>query len=346
MYLPPPPDTQNVLGPIPKKIHYCWFGEKMPENIVKCIDTWKKVMPDYELVLWNESRFDVDSVQFVAEACSVKKWAFAADYIRLYAVYTEGGIYFDTDIVVLKRFDDFLEYDYFTALELNPETNSFENVKNTDFDNIQRIPAFAFQAGIFGAVKGHPYLRDCLDWYENHHFIQPDGRLREFDMQIAPDIYAAIAQKYGFRYKSGFQKLENNMVILPSHIFAHTLLMLTRDAYAIHIGVGSWYKKKEALNIIQHLKRNVFLRKIFGKKPYMSAIDCDIEYIIQNGAEKFLCKQDGIHILLQKGLIFQIYRIAYYKDKTIPEVIAEVVEFYINSNNKNDAGLYPPIFPE
>jgi mannosyltransferase OCH1-like enzyme len=84
---------------IPKKIHYCWLsGDEIPAETVKCINTWKKIMPEYELVLWDKNKFDIKSVPFVEEACKVKKWAFAADFIRLYAIYNEGGIYMDTDV--------------------------------------------------------------------------------------------------------------------------------------------------------------------------------------------------------------------------------------------------------
>jgi mannosyltransferase OCH1-like enzyme len=108
---------------IPKKIHYCWLsGEQMPEEMVVCMKTWQKVMPEYEMVLWDTNKFNINSVSFVAEAFRVKKWAFAADYIRLYAVYTEGGIYLDTDVFVRKSFDDFLDYDFFTSLEYNEKT--------------------------------------------------------------------------------------------------------------------------------------------------------------------------------------------------------------------------------
>ena len=89
---------------IPKIIHYCWLsGEPFPKKIKKCIDSWKKKLPNYEIRCWNMDNFDIHSVRFVEEACSVKKWAFAADYIRLYALYTEGGIYLDCDVFVKKK---------------------------------------------------------------------------------------------------------------------------------------------------------------------------------------------------------------------------------------------------
>lgn len=93
---------------IPKKIHYCWFGKgKMPELALKCIESWRVNLPDYELKEWNENSFDINSNFYVKEAYESRKFAFVTDYVRLYALYTEGGIYMDTDVEVLKNLDPF-----------------------------------------------------------------------------------------------------------------------------------------------------------------------------------------------------------------------------------------------
>ena len=106
---------------IPKKIHYCWLsGEDIPFNTQLCLNTWKKIMPEYEIILWDKNRFDIKSVLYVEEACKKKKWAFASDYIRAYALYTEGGIYMDSDVFfVTKKFDQFLEYDFFSISRIS-----------------------------------------------------------------------------------------------------------------------------------------------------------------------------------------------------------------------------------
>lgn len=95
---------------IPKVIHYCWIsGDPFPEKIQKCVDSWKRVLPDYEVVLWDYAKIHALNVRWCEEAIACKKYAFAADYIRFYALYNYGGIYLDSDVEVLKPFDDLLE---------------------------------------------------------------------------------------------------------------------------------------------------------------------------------------------------------------------------------------------
>jgi hypothetical protein len=261
---------------IPKKIHYCWLsGEKMPKEIRVSIASWKKVMPDYEFVLWDQNKFDINSVQWVEEACSVKKWAFAADYIRLYSVYTEGGIYFDSDVYTFKRFDDLLGYDFFTCYEWKQKTRIFKDVINSDMDDIQVVGDIQFEAAIFGGIQEHPFLKDCMEWYENHHYILPSGE--QNDKVIAPQIYAAIAQKYGFRYIHEEQKLKNNMIIFPqgSKFYSpfHNTSMdeFHKDIYAVHWHAAAWvFKYNPIKKLIMKIKQNENIRKIFGKKAIVT----------------------------------------------------------------------------
>ena len=219
---------------IPKKIHYCWFGgNEIPSMLQKSMATWNEFMPDYELVLWNEDNFDTNSVKWVKEAISVKKWAFVADYVRLYAIFTEGGIYLDTDVIVKNSFDRFLEHNFFTAVEDNKS---------------QKGRRFLVQTAIFGAVAKHPYLKDCMNWYENKHFILQDGSFS--DSFIAPDIYAQVAEKYGFIHKDDLQTLDNGMVIYPSDFFTNEKSRYSKDTYAIHWCSGSWRDRKNILKKI------------------------------------------------------------------------------------------------
>ncbi|GBR75899.1 mannosyltransferase OCH1 and related enzymes [Candidatus Termititenax persephonae] len=259
--------------PIPKKIHYCWLsGDPLPEDLQKCLRTWQAKMPDYELVLWDKNKFAVDSVPYVAEACRAKKWAFAADYIRLYALYTEGGIYLDSDVVVCKSFTEFLVYDFFTAVEYIPGIarkpltrqllNADGSLKNEKFC---AVPGIGIQAAIMGAQKGHPYLRDCLSWYEKQHFILPDGSYNT--KLIAPNIYAAVAVRYGFRYRDERQNLKENMVIFPSSVFAiNNGTLILDQTYAVHYSYDSWRSVWYKF-FMKLAAKNNFVRRLLGKRP-------------------------------------------------------------------------------
>jgi hypothetical protein len=270
---------------IPKKIHYCWLsGEKLPRNVVKCMETWKKMLPDYKIVLWDTNKFDIHAIPFVAEAYSVRQWAFAADYIRLFAVYTEGGIYMDTDVIVRKSFNDLLCYDFFSSLERDLETVAPEseyakqlkkNVNETFINkDTVRLPGFGMQAAVFGGIAGHPFLKDCMNWYKDKRYILPNGSYRETTGQLAPDIYAAIAQKYGFKYKFGLQKLSENMVILPAEYFPNGTYKID-NAYAVHFCENSWNTRKSRglLEIINILKYNKIIRKALQKRPVLTIDD-------------------------------------------------------------------------
>jgi hypothetical protein len=196
---------------IPQKLHYCWFGNKnLPKRLSDCIKTWKLLMPDYELKRWDESNSKIDSIVFLKEAYSAKKWAFVTDYIRLVALYNEGGIYLDTDVIVNRCFDDFLENDFFSAVEYHPgiidreKTFWLLNKDGTLKDESTGCPGIGILAAIMGSIPRHKFIKDCMDYYNSRHFILSDG---SFDMKVNPAIYAELAVKYGFRYKNELQKI-------------------------------------------------------------------------------------------------------------------------------------------
>lgn len=153
---------------IPKKIHYCWLsGDEYPPLIKQCLETWKQILPDYELILWDTHRFDINSVPWVKEAFEAKKYAFAADYIRLYSVYTEGGIYLDSDVEMLKTFNDLLHYKSFIGFE---------------------AATGLIEAAIFGAEAGNAWCQKALEFYHGKHFqTKADGKIEsEF---LAPNVF-------------------------------------------------------------------------------------------------------------------------------------------------------------
>jgi mannosyltransferase OCH1-like enzyme len=139
---------------IPKIIHYCWLsGDPFPPDYQRCMDSWKAKLPDYEFILWDTNRFDMNSLAWVKQAFDVQLYAVAADYIRFYAVYHHGGIYLDTDMEVVKPFGDLLGADLMLAYE-NHVTENLE-------------------AGCFGAASGHPYIRKCMEYFEGRNLFAP-----------------------------------------------------------------------------------------------------------------------------------------------------------------------------
>ncbi|MCE8612198.1 MULTISPECIES: glycosyltransferase family 32 protein [Bacteroides] len=213
---------------IPKKIHYCWFGKgKMPELALKCIESWRVNLPDYELKEWNENSFDINSNFYVKEAYESRKFAFVTDYVRLYALYTEGGIYMDTDVEVLKNIDSFLDLPAFSGFE----------------DNVH-IPT-----GIMAAEKGSIWAKWQLEYYSDRHFLLPDGTL---DLTTNVDIIGGLMEEKGFILKNGLYNFQNIITIFPKDYFcpkSHTTgkIELTENTYTIHHFAGSWKSSSDRL---------------------------------------------------------------------------------------------------
>lgn len=153
---------------IPKIIHYCWFGNNpLPELANKCIASWKKFLPDYEIKVWNESNFDVYMTTYTAEAYRLKKYAFVSDYARFWILYHYGGIYFDTDVEVIRPLDDILSKGMFAG---------FECQQGIALDN----PNGTMNPGLgIGAWKGHPFFKQMLDSYDHDHFVRWNGKNTE-----------------------------------------------------------------------------------------------------------------------------------------------------------------------
>lgn len=230
---------------IPKVLHYCWLsGDPYPRKIRKCLDTWRRVMPDYRLRLWDISSFDIESVPFVAEAVKARKWAFAADYIRMHALYTEGGIYLDSDVKILKRFDDFLDNDFFSSVEHHPTQMERDGAYAViDSEGHRTADAYVsgmqIQAAVMGARPGNAFVKDVLDWYADKHFILADGTMA-LD-PVSPQIYARLAEPYGYLYVDRDMQLDAGIRIYPSEIFAGNRHEATSRSYAIHLCAHSWH---------------------------------------------------------------------------------------------------------
>lgn len=237
---------------IPKIIHFCWLSnDEYPALIKKCMASWKTKLPDYEFILWDTKKFDLESCLWAKQAFETKKYAFASDYIRLYAVYTYGGIYLDTDVEVLKNFDDLLNLPYFIGQE--------------HIGNIE--------AAVFGAEKGTSWLADSLEYYDNRPFIKDDGNL---DLIVLPKIIKAQVEVKRELIAMGkkevdkvHQLIKDDTKLLLYHYkyfsannFETHEILKNDDTYTIHHFNNAWIPLKMKIKL--NLKRKII--KIFGTK--------------------------------------------------------------------------------
>lgn len=224
---------------IPKKIHYCWLsGDASPELVQKCMDSWHKHMPDWEYVLWDMERIkDIDSV-WLKECIEAKKWAFAADFIRVYALYHEGGIYLDSDVIIFQSLEKFLENRFFIGRE-NITYPTFE-------DGVQVF----LTSHCFGAEQGHPFLKKNLGYYQDRHFMASRAEdipteLR-YDMLMMPYIQSKLMEPLGYKpdpLAEGRQSLQDGIEIYPSNFFCWRSVLpvpAMTERYAQHLGQGGW----------------------------------------------------------------------------------------------------------
>ena len=227
---------------ISKVINYIWLSDERPgELIKKCMESWQKSAPDYEIKRWKMSDFDWTVMPaFVREAVKEKKWAFACDYLRLFILYHYGGIYLDSDVFMLKSPDEYINCRFFTSVEYYPEIcpNISEWVDSEFVPINEFVSGFGFQAAVMGSEPGHPFVKSCMEFYESRHFIKEDGSY--FTDALASGIQGSIAVKYGFRYKDELQHCKENMVVYPSYTFAGGIGQITEESAMLHVCSGGW----------------------------------------------------------------------------------------------------------
>ena len=238
---------------IPKIIHYCWFGRgKKPKLAQKCIASWRKYCPDYEIIEWNEDNYDIASAPlYVRQAMDIKKWAFATDYIRSDVVYRYGGIYLDTDVELIKSLDGFLNDQAFFGIER------------------WRDSIHVATGGGFGAEKGTPILSELIELYKSFTLVHPDGSI---DLAACPD------KEYGFYLSKGFvpeakeQYIDGYVHLYPPEYFYPLdygfAMRKTKNTVAIHWYAMSWESKEKKRWHKRSMIKNKLIYYIVGPKLY------------------------------------------------------------------------------
>jgi len=263
---------------IPKIIHWCWFSKEIPSEVQNYIDGWKKLMPDYKIIHWNADNFDIHSVKWVEQAVQAKKWAFAADYIRLWVVYNYGGIYLDSDVEVIKPFDDLLELPYFLCRE--------------------RFPGNFIEPAIFGAQKECFWLKDCLDYYTNRNFVKNEN---EFDCLAMPAIVTHILQK---KYGLEGIKVFTYDYFCPKHAISEEI-SITENTYSIHHFKSSWLQDKKT---IPYPKIHIDKDSINSKSIYIWGTGFDSKSTLNLIKENGLAIKGFLDTKAEKGeYIFEGY---------------------------------------
>lgn len=232
---------------IPKVIHYCWFGgNPLPELAQKCIASWKKYCPGYEIKEWNESNFDLNCCDYVREAYEAKKWAFVSDYARFWILYHEGGIYFDTDVEVIKPLDEILEQGAFLGCEKNELV----------------APGLGM-----AAMPGLGIYKEVLDFYKRKHFRNEDGLT---DTTTIVTYTTQILKLHGWDPDAGIQKIEGITVYPPEYFCPMSnetgKLTITPNTYTIHHYSASWFTEKEKKIIQIRRKFSSILGDTVGDK--------------------------------------------------------------------------------
>ena len=238
---------------IPKIIHYCWFGRgEMPELAQKCIESWHKYMPDWEYKLWNENNFDINYNQYVNEAYNAHKYAFVSDVSRLYALVEEGGIYLDTDVLLLKSLEPLINYKAFAG---------YEGSKYSPIGTC-----------IIGSEKKGLWASEMLKQYEGRRFIKDDGG---YDTTTNVSFITDIMKKQGF-INDGAEQVFGDLHILPVDYFCPRRTtgeyIITENTYCDHLGIASWTEsstnwKSKILSKMDSTTRSRIIkikRKLFG----------------------------------------------------------------------------------
>ena len=282
-----------------KKIHYCWFGGKeLPASVKKCINTWKKIMPDYEIIEWNEKNFDINSSNFVKEAYENKKWAFVSDYVRIYALYQEGGIYFDTDMKVIKDVSDIVDKDMFLGYEDSGYVGT----------------------AVIGVKERHnKYIKEILDYYNDIDHFNPEIIYNYAN----PVIITKIIKKYNsYVDEKGIKIFDNNIYVYPRDYFYplsynYEEKIYTENTCMIHLFNATWTDKGE--------RRVIGIYRKFGP---------ELGKIINSSIDKLFRLRDNIRTSIKRIYNFMKFKYSVHinitrRIKKAEKVLAEKKDNYI-----------------
>ena len=210
---------------IPKKIHYCWFGRgPKPELAERCIASWKKYCPNYEIIEWDEDNFNIHCNLYVEQAYEHHKYAFVTDYVRLYVLYNYGGIYMDTDVEVLKPLDEYLFHEALSG-----------------FENDSQIPT-----GLMACREEFPLFKELLAYYDTTSFVNSDGTLNTTTNVV---IITNMMLQRGF-IPNGQYQVVDGFALYPKNVFCPDHKKLSNQNYmrktaTIHFFAGSWKSERE-----------------------------------------------------------------------------------------------------
>lgn len=229
---------------IPKKIHYCWFGHgEIPERDQRCIESWKKFCPDYEIILWNEDNYDVAQIPYTKEAYEARRWAFVSDFARIDIVCKYGGVYMDTDVELIRPLDSMLEYSGFAGTEADSN-------------------CIAFGLG-FGAEAGLEILHELCEYYKTLTFQNEDGSLNMKPNPIIVTEY--LREKKGIRLEPNQKQYVEDLAIFPPEYFCPQnystgKTTITEKTISIHHYHASWQTEEE----IKELRKYRAFTRLLG----------------------------------------------------------------------------------
>lgn len=217
---------------IPKVIHYCWFGRKpLPAIARRCIASWKTFLPDYKIQEWNEDNFDINIIPYVTEAYNAKKYAFVSDYARFWILYNYGGLYFDTDVEILRKMDYIIDKGPFMGFEQpDEETKQFNKSK------------YCVAPGLgLGVNPGLGLYKEILDYYNTLHFLGADGKPNP--ITIVKHTTDILKSK-GLKLNNELQQIDGVWIypwetFCPQSYFTKKI-QISKDTVSIHLYSDSW----------------------------------------------------------------------------------------------------------